>query len=97
MTFIKKKTNHKINFLDLTFHRTDWKKYIEFKLNMFKPEILCVSALTYNYFDSLIVTRYLKVKYPNLIVIYGGIHPSTCPEETIRNKLIDIIDRKSVV
>ncbi len=38
-------------------------------------------------------SKYIKEKYPNVPVVWGGVHASILPEQTIREKYIDIIVR----
>ena len=53
---------------------------------------LGISAMTgFQIFDGLKISEMVKSKYPNIPIVWGGWHPSLLPEETIRNKNIDIV------
>ncbi|MHA1871576.1 MAG: hypothetical protein ACTSXF_11555, partial [Promethearchaeota archaeon] len=52
ISFIKQKTSHEVDLLDVTFHRRRWAKYIKKKILKFKPQVLGVSSLSFNFYDS---------------------------------------------
>lgn len=58
------------------------------KINSFNPEIIAVSVMTGHF--SSIVAFLEKVHIP-CKVIFGGIHPTICPEETLSKDVIDFI------
>lgn len=57
-------------------------------------DALCfgVSAMVgFQIYDGLKMTRLVKEKYPNLPIVWGGWHPSILPEQTLKNKYVDIV------
>ena len=55
---------------------------------------LAVSSMTcYQIRDGINVSEAIKRRYPSLPVIWGGYHPSTEPEQTLKNPFIDIVIR----
>src|SRR3990172_13410534 len=55
---------------------------------------LAVSSMTcYQIRDGINVSEAIKRRYPSLPVIWGGYHPSTQPEQTLKNHNIDIVIR----
>jgi len=63
------------------------------EMKKFSPDILGVSCLTGPMIlDGLIVTKKAKDLFGNAITtIWGGIHPSLLPEQTLMNRYIDIV------
>lgn len=43
--------------------------------------------------SALRVAREVKNKFPELPVIFGGWHPTLAPEQTLKNKLVDVVVR----
>ena len=41
--------------------------------------------------DALRITRKVKGKFPGLVTVWGGWHPSLFPEETLRENTIDVV------
>jgi len=56
------------------------------------PELIGVSALTsFQILRGLVLTRYVKQQCPEIPVVWGGVHPSMCPEQTLAELLIDYV------
>jgi len=56
-----------------------------------KVDIVGFSVVTMQVSNSLKLSNYIKKKYPTKKIIWGGIHPSLLPEQTIKNKIIDYV------
>ncbi len=91
MSYLKQNTTHEVDLIDVTFHRRSWHKYILKKLGKFHPDVIAVSVLTYNFYDSLQIVHYMKKFYPNAFVVYGGVHTSLFPLDSLRHKFVDAI------
>ncbi len=56
------------------------------------PYIFGFSVLTAAYKSSIVLSKFLKEKYPESYIIFGGIHPTALPEEVLKNnKHIDFV------
>ena len=56
------------------------------------PEIIGVSALTsFQILRGLALTKYVKRRCPETPVVWGGIHPTMCPEQTLKEPMIDYV------
>ena len=56
------------------------------------PELVGISALTsLQILRGLALTRYVKKRCPKVPVVWGGVHPSMCPEQTLAESLIDYV------
>ncbi len=57
-----------------------------------KPKLIGVSALTsLQILRGLSLTSYVKQGCPNTPVVWGGVHPSMCPEQTLAEPPIDYL------
>lgn len=59
-------------------------------------DALCfgVTSMTgYQILEGLRMSEMVKVRYPDIPIVWGGYHPTLLPEETILNKNIDIVVR----
>lgn len=62
------------------------------RLLSLEPELVGVSVLTsFQIFRGLFLTRYVKNAIPEVPVVWGGNHPSMCPEQTLSEDLIDFV------
>ena len=57
-----------------------------------EPELIGISALTsFQILRGLYLTRYVKKRRPETPVVWGGVHPSMCPEQTLSEPMIDYV------
>ncbi len=61
------------------------------KISSFKPDIVGFSVLSAQFYFTINLSRKIKETYPDLPIIFGGMHPSLCPEETISESSIDML------
>ncbi|MBN1274203.1 MAG: B12-binding domain-containing radical SAM protein [Candidatus Aminicenantes bacterium] len=59
----------------------------------FQPDLAGFSVMSVNTKISFMLATLLKEEFPRVPVVFGGIHPTVAPEETIREKSVDIICR----
>lgn len=57
------------------------------------PDIVGISVMTAKYGSALNVANLVKKYDPDIPVVWGGVHPTILPDETIKNKDVDIIVR----
>ncbi len=55
------------------------------------PDLIAFSVFTGNYVWALKWARICKEIYPRVPVVFGGIHPTSVPEEVIRHDFIDAV------
>ncbi len=77
-----------INFLARLF---DTKKQVIKEIIKEKPDILAMSVFADNYQWSLDLVRKVKEKHANFVTVWGGIHPTTVPEDVIKEDLVDFV------
>lgn len=56
-----------------------------------KVDFIGFSVMTIQIAPSLEISNYIKKKYPNKKIVWGGIHPSLLPEQTIKDPSIDYV------
>ena len=57
-----------------------------------KPaDVVAFSSFTHNFEKALEIAGFIKQRFPHLKIIFGGIHPTLCPEEVIACPEIDAI------
>ena len=57
-----------------------------------EPELVGFSVLTsFQIYRGLFLSRYVRVKLPEVPIVWGGNHPSMCPEQTLAEDPIDYI------
>lgn len=56
-----------------------------------KPDLLGITLMTTHYYSSVKLTQNIKEVFPELLVVWGGVHPTLLPEECI--KYADIVCR----
>ncbi len=83
--------HHKVSIWDFTFHKKWWKKFLKIQMQKIKPEIIGITSLTYNFFDGLRIAKVIRREYPDIPIIFGGIHPTLMPKETLAYDEIDAI------
>ena len=71
---------------------TEWEKHLQHLLR--KKDYLCVgiSAMTGSQIKwALGAAKIIRKLNPNIKLVFGGVHPTICPEQTIMHPLVDII------
>jgi len=89
-SFVNNKTRHKAEIADFIFHKKNWEAYLKWKIEKFKPDLIGFSVMSFDYNQALKMARFIKKHY-NLKIMFGGVHVILMPEETIKNKEVDIV------
>ena len=66
------------NDLELSIKKAE--KRVIFEISKFNPDVLCMSINTANYRNALRMLRYVRRDFPDIYMIVGGPHISTCYE-----------------
>lgn len=69
-----------------------WKD-IEMKIAQQSPDLVAISVLTPAYSSALKVAKIAKKIDENIPVVFGGVHPTVLPEESIKNGNVDLVVR----
>lgn len=65
-------------------------KYVEL---MYPPYIFGFSVLTPSFKRALFISQELKKRFPDSVIIFGGVHPSALPDEVLSYRHIDMVIR----
>ncbi|HDH00229.1 MAG TPA: hypothetical protein ENG80_00260, partial [Nitrospirae bacterium] len=79
------------NPMPTVYNESDLNTDLLQKIEEFRPDIIGFSILSAQFYFSLGMSAKLKEVYPEMPIIYGGLHPSIAPEETIRQDSVDMI------
>lgn len=72
---------HEVRVLDLVAHRPHVRRALEEQLRAFRPELIGLSAMTFQ-FDTLVrVARFLRASAPSVPLAAGGYHPTLMARE----------------
>jgi len=88
-------SRHLYNDFDIKIIDLRFKNY-EIELNnlLKNDDIVCAGITTltgYQIFFALQIARYVKILRPDIPIVFGGIHPSLKPAETLASELIDFV------
>ena len=85
---IYKKTAYDIHDLVKDDYEVNVVQEIQRQIDEYAPDLFAVSVMTTNYQYSVDLMEKLDVK---CTVIYGGVHPTICPEEVLAKEFVDIV------
>jgi anaerobic magnesium-protoporphyrin IX monomethyl ester cyclase len=87
------KAGYRVKVLDLRFSEEDWQADLRPTLDA-GCALVGISVMTGNPVAmALEVSTFVKANYPHIPVVWGGPHPTTLPEQTLENPLIDYVIR----
>lgn len=74
---------HSIKVLDAKLDRLGAKDVIKY-LNDYSPDILCITSMTHEIDSASSIAREYKTINPKSKIIFGGVHISALPEDTLK-------------
>jgi radical SAM superfamily enzyme YgiQ (UPF0313 family) len=63
------------------------------EIEAFRPDVVGFSVMSVNYTISAVLAGVAREKAPGALTVFGGIHPTIAPEQTIADPLVDILCR----
>ncbi|MDD5254982.1 MAG: radical SAM protein [Candidatus Omnitrophica bacterium] len=82
---------HEVKLLDMSFHARDYASYLKKALAQFKPDVVAFSINSFTFSHALKIAPLIRKTSPRIPLVYGGVHPTLLPEETLQNSLVDAI------
>ena len=82
-----------VQFFDEQISPFTEEKLDEYVKKMSKPYIIGLCCFTASFARGLELSKMIKNKYPDTVIIMGGIHPTVLPEETLKTEFVDIVVR----
>jgi radical SAM superfamily enzyme YgiQ (UPF0313 family) len=87
---VAQKNGYSISLIDQRLHNNDWQQIIKGELDK-GPVLAGISVMTGKPIKyALEVSKFIK-KNSRVPVVWGGIHPTIMPDQTLENEYIDII------
>lgn len=80
------KKDHQLQVIDPLFEPINIASIVNFK-----PDIIGLSVMTFNYAKAKETIKILKEKIPDAKIVLGGIHPTTLPKETLEETKADFV------
>ena len=81
----------KCDIVDEQVEHDPLQKIDELLVNSEKPYIFGFSVLTATFKNALELARELKKKYPQSLIVFGGVHPTAMPDEVLSYDFVDVV------
>lgn len=92
-SFLEKEKNISVRILDCTAEKIAVNK-IEERLTLIpKPDFVGITATTPIFLNGLAIAKIIKRLFPQTKVVFGGVHPSVLPNETLNFPDVDFVVR----
>lgn len=92
-SYLEKHTQFEVDIVDLE-HRRFRHISLEDVFHQNESSIFGITATTFTRFEAVTIAKLLKAKFPNSLVVVGGVHFMYCAEETLtRVPEIDVVVR----
>lgn len=82
---------HSMAFHIFSHGYSDTKDQIFAKIKSCRPDIVCFSPFTLQYIWAQKQAKSIKAKFPEIFILFGGVHVNSVPEVVIKDKSIDAI------
>ena len=82
---------HGVKLLDLSFCLKNYRQYILGEIRAYQPDIIAFSTTSFTHQKSLEIGKFIRQVYSDLPFVFGGVHPTLLPEQTIQHSLVDVI------
>jgi radical SAM superfamily enzyme YgiQ (UPF0313 family) len=78
--------NHEVYVGDLVLKRKDVKAGVNEAINLTNPEVVGLSAMTFQYPTATRIAKYIKSKDPKIPIVLGGYHATSMREEIAKSE-----------
>ncbi|MFH0918163.1 MAG: radical SAM protein [Candidatus Omnitrophota bacterium] len=82
---------HRIKLLDAGFHVKNFTQYVLDNIESYRPDVVGFSVTSFSVRNALKIAKLIKLKYPQILLVFGGVHPTLLPQETIVDQSVDAI------
>ena len=83
--------SHDVFLVDRMKHQKNFDTYLLSALAKINPHIIALSVNSYTVNEACMLARAVRSSFPDIIVVFGGVHPTIMPEETIVLQDVDAI------
>jgi radical SAM superfamily enzyme YgiQ (UPF0313 family) len=77
--------------IDMNVEQGDAKTQVE-KIEE-KPDIIGITSMTSTIINAYEIAKFLKIKFPDTKIVFGGVHPTVLPEDVLTHNFIDYVIR----
>jgi radical SAM superfamily enzyme YgiQ (UPF0313 family) len=88
--YLEKYTSHQVKILDCLIEKLDYEQ-LKTRLMEEKPDLVGITALTFNLIDVLQTAKTAKEINSNIKIVLGGAHVNIYPKETINFPEVDFL------
>lgn len=85
-----KQNNLQFHYIDQQVNENVYPLIDKFS-NFYEKRIFCLSFLTESFNSAIRISKYIRLNYPNSIIIWGGIHVTAMPEDCLNYDLANYI------
>jgi anaerobic magnesium-protoporphyrin IX monomethyl ester cyclase len=64
-------------------------KQITAKVVSYQPDVICFSPFSFQYPWAIKQARFIKTKFPEVFILFGGVHVNSAPDSVIKNQYVD--------
>ncbi len=82
---------HTVKLLDAGFHVKNFPQYVLNDIESYQPDVIGFSVTSYSFHSALKISALIKSKYPQISLVFGGVHVTLLPEEMINQPSVDVI------
>jgi anaerobic magnesium-protoporphyrin IX monomethyl ester cyclase len=83
--------DHDVVLVDRMKQRARFKRYLLNEVARHMPAVVAFSVNSYTVIEANALVEKIKAQYPHIFVVYGGVHPTIMPEESIAIDGVDAI------
>lgn len=82
---------HDVILLDRVGRDNQFATYLYDQIRRFNPHVIGFSVNSFTMRSALLWAAHIKKTFPQLLLLFGGVHPTILPEETLAEPLVDMI------
>ncbi len=87
---VLKEAGHTVKILDLPVYDYTLED-VKIQMRAFGPEIIAFSAITPTIDKAYLLADQLRKEFPHVVFVFGGLHPSLFPQETLKHEGVDVV------
>lgn len=83
--------HHNVALWDIVGREKGFSAYLESGIRQHKPAVIGFSVNSYTFRSALHWAAVIKERFPEILLVFGGVHPTLLPEECITHPSVDMI------
>jgi anaerobic magnesium-protoporphyrin IX monomethyl ester cyclase len=82
---------HDVILLDRVGRDNQFATYLYDQIRRFDPHVIGFSVNSFTMRSALVWSAHIKKTFPHVLLLFGGVHPTILPEETLSEPLVDMV------